>query len=366
VLVEKAVYFKSGLSPCQLLSAVLSAGLQGLNSKNQILLGSGRDAIWILLQDLRRCGYKRVMLPSYLCPSVISPFEKTGTSYRLYKVDRDLRVDLDSIKALSKEEKSPLLVIHYFGFPQQMDELLEFCERNELILIGDCAQSFLGKYAGTPLELIGDYGILSYRKFLPVPKGGALTIRAESDADRLCSIRLQEANYAESLFSTVTLMMKFLHSKSGLRPLRLITTLVNHLQDFLETDGFPERMDLITRRVMSKIDLDEVFRSRRENYEFIEKQLELEEVTPLHPDLPREVCPYGFPLLAEGRDSLVEFLRRRGIETSVDWRLPDYVTKNFPVSREISRRILTLPVHQQLRRDQLLYILESIEAWART
>ncbi|MBW2619689.1 MAG: hypothetical protein JRC92_12510 [Deltaproteobacteria bacterium] len=88
-----------------------------------------------------------------------------------------------------------------------------------------------------------------------------------------------------------------------------------------------------------------------------------ERTRPFFTELPEGVCPLGFPVLApEGRrDAIRDGLHRRGVAVRSFWDvLPAIVSEaEFPQSARISRRILTLPVHEGVSRP----IINKVAAW---
>ena len=53
---------------------------------NSILTSSGRGAINLLLQQVNP-QYKSVLMPAYICESVILPFVENGYTCYFYKID---------------------------------------------------------------------------------------------------------------------------------------------------------------------------------------------------------------------------------------------------------------------------------------
>jgi dTDP-4-amino-4,6-dideoxygalactose transaminase len=58
----------------------------------------------------------------------------------------------------------------------------------------------------------------------------------------------------------------------------------------------------------------------------------------------------GCPVLSDRRDELVERLRSIGIAAKIHWRLPPSIESAFANSRDLSNKMLTLPVYPELTR----------------
>jgi len=55
-----------------------------------------------------------------------------------------------------------IIVVHLFGQPARMDEIMAIARRHNLFVIEDCAQAVGSRYRQTPVGLIGDCGTFSF------------------------------------------------------------------------------------------------------------------------------------------------------------------------------------------------------------
>jgi len=58
-----------------------------------------------------------------------------------------------------------IMVYHQYGFPQKMDEIMEFARKKDLVVIEDCAHALASSYKGKPLGSFGDFSIYSFSKW---------------------------------------------------------------------------------------------------------------------------------------------------------------------------------------------------------
>jgi dTDP-4-amino-4,6-dideoxygalactose transaminase len=73
---------------------------------------------------------------------------------------------------------------------------------------------------------------------------------------------------------------------------------------------------------------------------------------------------------AEDRDRLLAHLVARGVEAKIHYPVPlhlqpagrrlGYRAGDFPEAERQARRIITLPVHQHLSREQVDYMIEAV------
>ena len=108
-----------------------------------------------------------------------------------------------SIEAKITERTKAILVVHIFGNPAKMDEIMQIARKYNLYVIEDCAQAPLAKYNGKYVGTIGDIGIFSfnYHKHIHTGEGGIVTTNNEILAKKIQLIR----NHAENSVSAMNL-----------------------------------------------------------------------------------------------------------------------------------------------------------------
>lgn len=76
-----------------------------------------------------------------------------------------------------------VILVHLYGIPARMDEILEVCRRHDAILIEDAAEALGASYKGQMCGTFGDYGILSFNgnKIITTSGGGMLLVKNEQD-----------------------------------------------------------------------------------------------------------------------------------------------------------------------------------------
>lgn len=79
-----------------------------------------------------------------------------------------------------------VMVVHLFGQPARMDEILEICERFELPVIEDAAESLGARYKGKHPGTLGDVGVFSFNgnKMITGTTGGMLVTSQAGWAER--------------------------------------------------------------------------------------------------------------------------------------------------------------------------------------
>ncbi|MDI6759289.1 MAG: GNAT family N-acetyltransferase [Candidatus Brocadiaceae bacterium] len=349
------------LSPVEVFKATASkVDPPGYFSSKPIFFKDGRTA---LLKGLRLCGFATeevILIPAYVCGSVVSTIEQAGLRVRFYEVKENLEPDFKDLESKSTGA-SALLIIHYFGFSQPLDKVLRFCSEKGLLLIEDCAHALFSRVGGRPLGTFGAFGIFSLRKTLPLPDGGMLLLNTER------AVEAKNIGKGYSISPTVSLLEKWVEFKTGLS-LRSYLLQNDRLRNgYIRRDSkkevIPENtISTISLRLFREVKVEEIVNKRRENYNYYLKSLaDRKDLQVLFPELTEGVCPVGFPVLIANRDGVYKWLLRKGINLRTFWDvLPEEVySSGYPEARKLSEHILILPTHQSLKEEHLDYVIKQ-------
>jgi len=134
----------------------------------------GRGALaWGLRSASFEAG-SEILVPDYVCSIVPDVIEAAGLVPRYYMVDQLLRPSWETVRADIGPRTRALLIVHYFGVGQNIDECIGLCGEHALVLIEDNAHGFGAVRESKLLGTFGDIGISSPRKVLAVRNGGIL------------------------------------------------------------------------------------------------------------------------------------------------------------------------------------------------
>ncbi len=122
---------------------------------------NGRSALYRIIAANR--GWTKLLLPTYLCSSVLIPLRKAGVEPIFYDINPDdLNGDLDSLEHLAeKHSVRAALLPSMYGNPADMERAEELCRRKGIYLIDDAAQSFGARLSERPVGTFGDAGFFS-------------------------------------------------------------------------------------------------------------------------------------------------------------------------------------------------------------
>ncbi len=345
------------------------------------LVTSGRIAIGLALRAMGVATGDIVLMPAYHSLSMIPPVLWAGATARFYRVTPGARVDLGDLDVKFDQRVKAIVVTHYFGFMQDMAPIRAWCDRMQVALLEDCAHCFFGDQAGSS----GDYAIASSMKFFPAYEGGVLA----STRHDLAGIALQSAGAGfEAKVALNTLEQSFAYGR--LPALRMLLSLPLRAKDALwrrrkqaqparaalapassdSEAGFDpawldKRSSWFARLLLRRVSHARIVALRRAHYAALHSACSgLPGARPLHAALPDGACPWMFPLVVDDADALFARLHREGVPLTrfaeVLWDGVDAsVCAN---SVYLSRHVLAFPCHQELRPDELAWIIARIRA----
>ena len=354
------------------------------------LVTSGRVAIALALRELGVKPGDAVLVPAYHSPSMIPPVLWRGAAPVFYRVDASARVDLEDLARKIGPDTRAVMVTHYFGFPQDMSPIRALCDTRGIALIEDCAHAFIGEHAGRPLGSWGDYAIASSMKFFPIYEGGALvssrhdlnkvTLRsAGSGFEAKVALNSLERGFAYGRLPAVRAAMWLpLRAKAALWGMvkrgrkAAAPALAPDSSDSsfnFDPRWLDKRSSLFSRALLKAASPARIQALRRRNYARLDAALRgLPGVRALQPQLPDGACPWVFPLLADEPEVLFARLKAQGVPlTRFGHPLWQGVTEaTCPNAAMLSRRVLSLPCHQELREEELDRIIATLrkEAFA--
>jgi dTDP-4-amino-4,6-dideoxygalactose transaminase len=138
-----------------------------------IAVESGTAAIHLALLALGIKKGDQVILPTYICSTVLNAIHYTGATPVITDINsNDFNFSYQEIKKKINKKTAALIIPHMYGIPADMHDLLDL----GVPVIEDCAQSIGAEIDGGKTGTFGDIAIFSFyaTKLLTTAKGGAV------------------------------------------------------------------------------------------------------------------------------------------------------------------------------------------------
>jgi dTDP-4-amino-4,6-dideoxygalactose transaminase len=106
---------------------------------------------------------------------------------------RTFNLDPEAVEAAVTERTRAIVAVDIFGYPCELDELLDICERHGLALVEDACEALGARYKGRPIGSHGHPATFAFypNKQLTTGEGGAVTTNDERQHELLVSLRNQ-------------------------------------------------------------------------------------------------------------------------------------------------------------------------------
>ncbi len=151
------------------------------------LTSSGTAALEILLRAAGLNSDGEVMISSYDYPGNFWAIERVGARPVLVDTEpSSWRVNQQSLDEVFRPACKALVVSHLHGQLQKMDQLLEWCNARNVLLIEDACQAIGATWLGRPVGSYGHAAMFSFGggKLLSCGRGGAWATADETLATR--------------------------------------------------------------------------------------------------------------------------------------------------------------------------------------
>ena len=321
-----------------------------------LFLNGGKACLVVIADDLLDHGIDKILLPSYLCPSIVNTFEQRGLQWDTYPVNPDLSIDLEDLARRVGDYRA-VYFINYFGFshPPAALEFFQSLRQQGVLVVEDNAQ------AGFPAHSSGDFVFNSIRKLIGYDGGYLWTRRdlkpylkayAGLPNRRLPVIREYRARLYRYLFR-------------GRGSHEELEALYERAEHFYETDlvvlGDPTEQAQIER-----LDWKGIQATRRENYIYLLGLIApIAPISPIFPALQPDNMPMGLPVYFTGvsRDRVYNELGSAGIGLTIHWE--DILTHpgvaRSRTAVDMASRMLTLMIDQRTSHRQIDYLVQQLE-----
>ncbi|HZY83022.1 MAG TPA: DegT/DnrJ/EryC1/StrS family aminotransferase [Cyclobacteriaceae bacterium] len=322
----------------KLFEASLSAFLDGAHV---VSCGNGTDALQIAMMTLGLKPGDEVILPVHTYVATAEVIALLGLTPVFVDVHADtFNIDVSQVESKITPKTKAIVPVHLYGQCADMSSLMKLAAKHNLKVIEDAAQSMGARCNNVHGGTIGDFGTTS---FFPTKNlgcfgdGGAILTRDAGLAEKARMI----ANHGQK--------QKYRH----------------------EIIGVNSRLDTIQAAVLDvKLKyLSQYEKSRQQAAAYYDSHLK-GVVVPFRSGFSTHVF-HQYTIKAERRDELKAFLQSKGIPTIIYYPIPLHHQPaykqpgSFPVAEQLSKEVLSLPMHTELTEQQLDYICKTVTSFYR-
>jgi len=317
-------------------TAVLNSGTSALHA-NLIANGIGKN--------------DEIIVPSFTFIATANAPLFVGAKPVFADIEKDtFGLDPVSVEENITENTKAIIPIHYGGCPCKIKELKEIAEDNDLALIEDAAESFGADIDSKMTGTFGDSGILSFcqNKVITTGEGGALITDSKELYEKIILIRSHGRLESEDYFNSAGYF------------------------DYISL-GYNWRMSNITAALgLAQIEkVDKIINMRIEKSKYLTKRIneETDEIETFTPPKGYKHVYQLYSVLANFRDDLIDYLSESGISSKIYFdpvHQSNFYTEKLkydcklPVTEEVAKKTLTLPMFPSITTEEIDYIASTI------
>lgn len=315
-----------------------------------VAVNSGTSGLHLCVRALGiREGDEVITTPfSFVASANVMLYERAKPVF----VDIDpetLNLDISRVEERVGYATRALLPVHVFGYPCDMEPLVEIAARHHLKIIEDACEAVGAEYNGQKVGTFGDCGVFAFypNKQMTTGEGGAI-VTDSGEIAQACRIMRNQGRESRWLA----------HPHLGFN-YRISD--INCALGIAQLERIHEMLDRRER-------VAQMYHERL-------KELDSLRVLGSFPSMKRSWFVYVVILddrfTRENRNGIISALGHKGIETN-DYFVPihlqpfyrkmfGYKRGDFPVAESISDRTIALPFYNHLGEPEISYVCEHLE-----
>jgi dTDP-4-amino-4,6-dideoxygalactose transaminase len=304
-------------------------------------LASGLDALWISFRLLNIGTGDEVIVQGNTYIASVMGITMNGATPIFVEPDIYFGMNPDKIEDLITDKTKAILVTHLYGMASRMNSIKKICEKYNLRLIEDCAQSHGAEYDGQMTGTFGDIGCFSFypsKNLGAFGDAGAVVTKDKQLAEKFRIFR----NYG----SEKRYYNKIVGANSRLDEMQaaLLRVRLKHMDEL--TTERQKIADRYTSEIRNPL-------------------IKLPVVAPL------ATCVWHqYVIQCNERERLVSYLNNREIGTIVHYPIPPHLAEAyrylgykvgcFPITEHLANVVLSIPMYNGMTEDEQWYVIETL------
>lgn len=302
-------------------------------------VASGLDALILAIKVLDLEQGSEIIVPSNTYIATILAILHSGHKPILVEPNLSTyNIDPERVESAINRRTKAIMVVHLYGKVCDMDPILDICNKHKLYLIEDCAQAHGAEYKDRKAGTFGDVNAFSFyptKNLGGLGDGGAVTTNNSLLDEKVRMLR----NYGSSK---------------------------KYYNQYI---GYNSRLDEIQAAFLSiKLKhLDRINAHKRDLASIYIKNLKADYILPVLEKHCSDVF-HIFNIRHERRDDLKDYLLNNEIKTDVHYPVAPHKQKaleflsnyEFPISEEIHRTTLSLPISTFHTKEDIYRVVEVL------
>ena len=335
-----------------------------LGVKYSVFVNSGSSANLAAVYSLILSGKlknNKIVVPAVSWVTTVTPAIQLGMEPIMCECDMgNLGLDINHLKQIIKEENpSTIILVHVLGIPNHMNEIIQLCNENNILLIEDTCESIGSEYENKKLGTFGDLSTFSFYfgHHMSTIEGGMISTNDEELYHILLSIRSHgwDRDLPEE-------KQKLLREKYNVNNFRSLYTFYYPGFNLRATD----LQAFIGLEQLKKIDI--IVNNRHKNFIRYKNEI-INDFWNILPPKNSFVSNFSFPIITKNIKSLTEELINNNIECrplicgSINehpfW-YERFGKQNLPSSKLVHEFGLYLPNNHQMTDEEISKVIKIV------
>lgn len=315
-----------------------------IGSKYCVGVANGTDALCLAFKILGIGKGDEVIVPGNTYIASVMGITTNNATPIFVEPDSFFNIDTGKIEEKITDKTKAILVVHLYGQASKMDDILTICDKHNLLLIEDCAQSHGATFDGKNTGTFGDIACFSFypsKNLGAFGDAGAIVTNSENIA---LDFKLYRNYGSEKRYYN-----KVIGTNSRLDELQaaLLRIKLKYLKDINL-----ERMK-IADVYSKKINNSSIF-------------------LPIVRDRSTSVW-HQYVIRCETRDKLINYLIESDISTIIHYPIPPHLSEAYkylgyskgalPITEKYADTILSLPIYNGMTEDEVNYVIDIINKY---
>jgi len=315
-------------------------------AKHCVGVGNGLEALHLILRGYGIGPEDEVIVPANTYIATWLAVSHAGATPVPVEPDkRTYNIDPERIEEVITKRTRAVIAVHLYGQPANMDLINEIAQKHGLKVIEDAAQAHGARYKGRKVGILGDAAGFSFyptKNLGAVGDGGAVVTNDDDLADKVQVLR----DYGSRV--------KYEN----------------------EVKGFNSRLDELQAAFLRvKLNYLDEWNDRRRRLAaaYLNKLTGIPDLT--LPHVPEWAAPvwHQFVIRHPERDNLQAYLKEHGIGTLIHYPIPPHLSgafsdmgygkDSFPVTEQIAKTCLSLPMGLHVQPVDLSYVVSVIDGF---
>jgi len=326
---------------------------------------SGTDALILALRSLNIGENDEVITSSFSFFATAEAISSVGAQPVFVDIDpKTYLMDLSLVETAISPKTKAILPVHLFGYPVDMDQLMDIAKKNNLKVIEDCAQASGSNWRGKPVGSFGDVGCFSFfptKNLGGVGDGGAIST---NDFDLAKTIRELAVH---------GMPKRYLHTNIG------YNTRLDSLQAAVLNIKLPRLNEWINKRkeiannYINKLSVLEAIELPSTGITHLDGHSWNQFVIRILDDSFVKNKQNNSEVFTEiqNRDLFKNELHELGVNTIIYYPIPihlqpaykelGYKEGSLPITEKVCNQVISLPIFPELEYIQQSYVIEAIK-----